>query len=73
MSDPNFARTWEYRFYDRLGPITVDRFPTGVDVTHGADDEAWAAVGVFKREFNVDVTRVERYDAASKAWVNVPK
>ena len=35
MADAGFGRTWEYRFYDERGLITLDRFPKGVDVSYG--------------------------------------
>ncbi|MFG3046209.1 hypothetical protein ACGFZR_14935 [Streptomyces sp. NPDC048241] len=71
MSDANYGRTWEYHFYDERGLITGDRFPKGVGVSYGADTDACRAAEVFKRDFNVTVTRIERYEPSTGQWKNV--
>ena len=70
-AEPDFNRTWEYRFYDDRGLITVDRFPVGLDVRFGADEEAWRAADLFKREHGTVVTRIER-KATDGNWVSLP-
>lgn len=72
-ADSNFDRTWEYRFYDERGLITLDRFPKGVGVSYGADTDAWRAAELFKREYGVTVTRIEREEPATGQWKNVQK
>lgn len=64
--DPNFDRTWEYRFYDERGLITLDRFPQGVGVSYGADADAWRAAELFEREHGVAVNRIERDEAGHR-------
>ncbi|WP_405461727.1 hypothetical protein OG786_29610 [Streptomyces sp. NBC_00101] len=71
--DPNFDRTWEYRFYDERGLITLDRFPQGVGVSYGADADAWRAAELFEREHGVAVNRIERDEPATGQWKDVPK
>ncbi|MGW5457041.1 hypothetical protein [Streptomyces sp. NPDC003996] len=73
MADQNFGRTWEYRFYDERGLITLDRFPKDVDLSYGADTDAWRAAEMFQREHGVTVTRIEREEPATGQWKNVQK
>jgi hypothetical protein len=72
-TEPNFARTWVYRFYDERGLITLDRFPNGVDVSFGADGDAWLAAERFERDHGITVTRIEREELATGEWKNVQK
>ena len=55
----NFDRIWEYRFYDRLGLITQDRYPEGVNGPLDGREQAWRAADLFKAEHGITVTRIE--------------
>ncbi|WP_439947153.1 hypothetical protein [Streptomyces sp. BBFR109] len=72
-TEPDYNRTWEYRFYDERGLITFDRFPKGVGLSYGADTDAWLAAELFEREHGVTVTRIEREEPATGQWKNVHK
>ncbi|RRQ81579.1 hypothetical protein [Streptomyces griseofuscus] len=71
-ADASFGRTWEYRFYDERGLITFARYPQGVGEVFSADEEAWKAADLFKREHSITVTSIERRDPATGEWRRIP-